>query len=261
MLSVIVISYNTKKLLASCLSSLRKNLPQGAEIIVVDNASKDGSAAMVQQDFPSVRVLMLDQNRGFGAANNLGMSEAHGDIFWLLNSDTQVGNSPEDVLDFMRKPQVGIVGNRLILPDGSLQKYVCGKFYNIFTPILKLLPGRSLPWESREISAVDWVTGASLFLKRKVFEALHGFDEDFFMYFEDQDLCLRAKKQGFGVFFYPHYAVKHYSGASFAGSKRASKVAYYRSLRLFFEKHRPPWERWLLGKLLSVWEKVVFGRQ
>ena len=242
MISVVVVSFNTKELLRTCLGSLGRYLPSEAEVIVVDNASEDGSAKMVRERFPEIQLVRLEKNIGFGSANNVGMRLAKGDIFWLLNSDTEVLSSPKPVLKFMKDFDASLVGVRLVNSWGEVQKYICGGFHNLLSPIMKFWPFRLAPWNEECPLEVDWVSAASLFLKRKVFEETQGFDEEYFMYFEDQDLCFRAKKVGFRVYYYPDYEVRHLEGKSFKDDKRAMKSVYYQSLRRFFRKTRPGWE-------------------
>jgi len=256
MLSVIVVSYNTRKLLLECLNSLVSYLDKSSEIVVVDNNSQDGSVEMVNQQFPRISCVTNKTNLGFGTACNQGMSQAKGDSFWILNSDTRVVSSPQNVLEFMQRRHADIVGTYLELPNGTPQKYTCGYFFNIITPLKKLLPFKTKIWESPCPLEVDWVSGASIFLRRDVYKKTGGFDEEFFMYFEDQDFCLRAKECGFKVFYYPRYKVIHNSGGSFTESREDPKKLYYQSMRYFFKKHRPRWEYRLIRRLLAVWETL-----
>lgn len=258
MISVVVVSFNTKELLKNCLTSLEEHLPKvAAEIIVVDNNSRDGSAEMVEKYFPEVRLICTEENIGFGSANNVGMRLAKGDIFWLLNSDAQVLASPGPVLKFMEDTGATLVGVQLVEFGGKLQKYTCGSFFNLLSPIKKLLPTFTPPWEREDPVEVDWVSGASMFLKREISEAIGGFDEAYFMYFEDQDFCYRAKQAGFRVYYNPKYAVVHGSGSSFRGDRKAAKKLYYRSMRRFFMKTRPRWEGAVLEVALYFWEKFL----
>ncbi len=260
MLSVIVVNYNTRDLLLECLYSLKKHLRSNFEVIVVDNNSKDKSAAAVRSEFPNVHLIKLEENRGFGFANNVGMREAQGDIFWLLNTDTKVNASPHPVLNFMEKNQVGIVGSRLVLPNGSDQPFVCGDFFSLATPFKfkKLMPFSQPCWCKSNPLEVDWVTGASMFVSRRVYEVTGGFDEDFFMYFEDQDFCYRAKNHGFKIYYYPQFSVEHKVGQSFDNDRAIMKKNYYASMRRFIRKTRPPWEAWIMGLCLDIWEKFVY---
>ncbi|MFW6110018.1 MAG: glycosyltransferase family 2 protein [Patescibacteria group bacterium] len=257
MLSVIIVSYNTRDLLAECLSSLNKYLPKDSEVIVVDNASEDGSVQMVRKRFPQFRLIDLYENRGFGGANNVGACLAAGDLLWFLNSDAVLHSSPRPVLDFFAHNSVGILGTKLVDSDGTIQRYVCGSFYTLFTPLRKYLPWAPAPWKASEPRKVDWVSGASMFVQQSVMDQLDGFDEQYFMYFEDQDLCYRAKKAGYLVYYFPFYEVEHYEGGSFSKRKDA-KLLYYKTFRKFVKKTRPKWESWLLAKLLTVWKKLLF---
>ncbi len=258
MLSVIVVNFNTRKCLKTCLESLERSLQEKHEIIVVDNASNDGSVQLIRSKFPEVKLISLEENVGFGAANNRGMNNAQGDIFWLLNPDTELLSSPTTVLDFMENNQVDIVGTRLEDAGGSTQSFTCGCFYNVFTPLKRPFHFLGSCWEIKEPMEVDWVTGASMFITREVYQALHGFDESYFMYFEDQDLCYRAKQLGFKVYYYPLFSVKHMVGQSFRQRKKHMKSLYYESLRLFYKKTRSPLEAKLASLLLDSWEAFYY---
>ncbi|OQX51144.1 hypothetical protein B5M47_01750 [candidate division CPR3 bacterium 4484_211] len=250
MLSVIIVNYNTKKLIKRCLTSVYRWLKDPLEVIIVDNNSTDGSRLMIKKDFPQAKLISLGKNIGFGGANNLGLRSAQGDLFLLLNSDAYLISSPSAIVNFIKKTDADLVSPRLIKANGTTQKYICGNFYNLFSPIKKLLPGTK-PWNSAKPIKVDWVSAAALFLTRKAYLKTGGFDETYFMYFEDQDLCYRAQKAGLNIYYYPKYAICHDEGGSSKGNKKKIKKYYYQSLIKFFQKTRPHWEELVVSLSLK----------
>lgn len=234
--SILIVSYNTRQLLQACLSSIRAD-GAGVEMIVIDNASSDASAAMVERDFPAVRLVQNQANLGFGAACNAAAALASGDIILFLNSDAQL---PEGFLGqlgkaFQDRPDIVLAAPLLRDAAGAAERQSYGRFPTIRRSILRQIAPMAAP-SGHEPFAVDWLSGAALAIRRSAFSRLGGFDEKFFMYFEDVDLCYRAKEQGMGVFVLPALTVLHHRGASLSDSGRRRR--YYRaSQRYFFQKH------------------------
>ncbi|MGB8643939.1 MAG: glycosyltransferase family 2 protein, partial [Anaerolineae bacterium] len=225
LLTVIVVSWNTRELLRNCLASLARSVDLAAETIVVDNGSADGTLEMLAADFPAVRVIANAMNRGFAAANNQGLAAAHGRYFLLLNSDTVVA---PDVLSrlcaFMEThPEAGASGPQLHNIDGTLQP--SGRaFPTLFQAVTALLPmPRALrktlasPVERRDytqVAMVDELSGAALCLWRTAIEQVGGLDEDFFFLGEDVDLCWRLHAAGWKIYYVPQAVVTHLWGGS-----------------------------------------------
>jgi len=224
-ISIVIVSFNAREHLERCLAAVAGG---AHEVVVVDNASADGSPALVRGRFPSVRLVELEENRGFGAANNAGMEAASCDLFLLLNSDAwPVGDAIERLAAFAdARPRAGIVGPRLRNPDGSLQPSVRGwpTTWRLATEYLFL---RRLGRRTRALNAfygagfdhetvreVEVVKGAVMLVRREAAEVVGGFDPDYFMYGEEMDLCYRIRQAGWVVVFDPEAEFVHVGGVS-----------------------------------------------
>jgi GT2 family glycosyltransferase len=214
--SVIIISYNTCELTRNCLNSvIEKTYDLNYEIIVVDNASADGSAAMILQTFPQVRLVEEHINWGFGKANNIGAGYAKGSYLFLLNSDTILVNNAIKILyDYMKSNQkAGICGGQLVDVNGNnINSY--GPYPSIIREIaVALFPAAWLNNKSIHCTCAQpinrFISGADMMINREQFNQLKGFDKDFFMYAEDVDLSLRFKRAGFLTCFVPDAKIIH----------------------------------------------------
>ncbi len=234
--SIIIVSYNCLEPLLKCLDSL-KSL---AEVIVVDNASTDGTVLKLQKQFPEITSIVNDHNAGFAYAANQGAKKATGTNLLFLNPDTIINPSVLDVLRLsLEKAGVGIVAPQLVDEFGKDEKFAAGYF-----PTLGRLVTRRIAVVTKT-SAVDWVSGAALAIKRELFLRLQGFDEQFFMYYEDIDLCLRAKQLGFETVVAPFHIV-HKRGQSLSNNT-LRKNYYYRSQSLYFKKHFGTMYAWAIA--------------
>jgi hypothetical protein len=234
-LSIIIVSYNVRELLEGCLRSVFAQEGCAFEVFVVDNASSDGSAEMVRENFPQVKLTASRENLGFAAANNAVLDKVGGELVYYLNPDTVL---PErDVLagirDFMKTNQrVGMASTRLVFGDGSDQPAVKYKYdgQKYSGGLLSGLPGE-----------MAWVIGASMVTRRELMMQTGGFDERFFIYGEDEDLCLSVRKLGYEVGFIGEVTVIHYQGQS---EKRTPAPELVRKKlagsRIFYEKHYTP---------------------
>jgi GT2 family glycosyltransferase len=223
--SVIIISYNTKRFIGTCLEALLERTRDVAlETIVVDNASADGSVEMIRSRFPGVILVENSANLGYARAVNQGIARSGGRYFLVLNPDVEVSEgSIRRMVDFMdAHPRAGISGAKLVYPDGSLQMS-CRTFYTFRTVLLrrtflgKIFPNSGivrehlmLDWDHNSEREVDWVIGACMMVRRDAYESLGGMDERFFLYFEDVDWCYRMKKHGWTVCYVPSAVMKHY---------------------------------------------------
>ncbi|MEO6941247.1 MAG: glycosyltransferase [Candidatus Kapaibacterium sp.] len=254
-ISVIIVNYNVKEFLRGALLSVERSLEHGAltgEIIVVDNASADDSARMVREEFPSVKLYALAENLGFGRANNLGMKHASGDYFLILNPDTIVGEDTLRVMvDFMRShSNVGLAGCKLLNGDGTFQLSCRRGFPTPWASFTKLFGlSRFFP-NSRlfarynltylpidETYEVDALGGAFMTMSRAAYNATGGFDEHYFMYGEDIDLCFQVKKQGFKVYYVPTTATIHFKGESTRRSSLNEVKVFYEAMHIFVKKN------------------------
>lgn len=250
--AVIVVNWKVRELLRGCLQSVydRGGWPAGEfEVIVVDNDSRDGSVEMVAQSFPQVRLIANPANVGFGAANNQALEATRAERIVLLNPDTVVldGALAKMVEALEAAPDVAIVGCRLLNADGSLQRWTAGSFptlKNVASHYLfgdRVLPRRLCPpplyldRDVREPIDVDWVSGACMAIRR---EALQGllFDQRFFMYAEDMELCHRLHRGGWRVVYDPRMSIVHYQGASIQQQKAEIMISSLKGPRDYFEQ-------------------------
>jgi hypothetical protein len=236
-LSVVIVSFNTRKLLEKCLGSVfaeAKAFPVGKiEVLVVDNASEDGSPLMVKEDFPKVRLIVNNRNLGFAKGNNIGIKVAEGKYIMLLNSDTCLKRGAlKELLDFAAEADPAVIGPRLINPDGSPQPSVF-RLPSVKRAILEYWLGKKgyfskyLP-EGNEPLEVEAVLGGAMLIPRKIIQKIGLLDERYFMYFEDLDYFRRVRKAGFKVFYLPTAEIIHEHGAS--GRKLAAAEEQWRRL-------------------------------
>lgn len=251
-LSVIIVNWNTKTLLQNCLRSLVAAGGYISKTIVVDNASTDGSSEMVVRGFPQVKLIRNSANMGFSAASNQGIHASTGRYVLLLNSDTIV---PEGALEELAcfvddHPEIGACGPRLVRPDGTPQPYAFGSDptpgYLLARGLNRLLLHRYLhDWATDTVQEVDWVSGACLMVRREAIAQAGLLDENIFMYFEDNDWCLRIRQCGWKVYYNPQVSIIHIGGQSLAQNP-AARQAYYCSLNYFYAKHYRLLSRFLL---------------
>jgi GT2 family glycosyltransferase len=259
MVSVIVVNYNTKEQLRRCLGCIETS----HETIVVDNASSDGSAEMVQQDFPRVKLVRNQGNRGFGAANNQGLDLAAKDLVLFLNSDCYAEPGAIELLaTVFEDSNVVAAGGELRNPDGSFQPSVARKLTLWAVFLEQTYLDRALRpfglgyWVDRPFrdrTEVDQVMGACLMMRKG-----ERFDERYFLYCEDTDLCERLRKVG-KIVLEPKAKFTHELGSSSMGPGRWQSVARYnRGKELYFENHHGRFAAWIclildrLGALLRL---------
>ncbi len=253
MLSIIIVNYNTGRLLKDCIASIyRETTILPFDIWVVDNSSTDASVSMIQQNFPQVNLIENKENVGFARANNQAIARCIGNYILLLNPDTLIlQNALEKIVDFMDgHPTVGICGCKVLNEDGTLQ-LACrrsiptsGVALFRLTGLSRLFPKSKIMakynltyLDPNEANEVDAVSGAFLMIRRKVVDNIGKLDERFFMYGEELDWCLRAKKAGWTVMYYPDAEIIHYKGECSKSNSRKAAFEFYRSMYLFHKKH------------------------
>lgn len=241
-LSIVIVNWNTRDLLAQCLQSVYDTTGSlDFEVVVVDNASTDGSQAMVRNHFPQAQLIENQKNEGFARANNQAICASRGRYILLLNSDTivQLGALEAMVHFADRHPEAGIVGCKLLNADGSLQPS-----WAQFPTFWSELMGRNFrkwrPMADDQAFEVDWVGGACLLARRKAIEMVGLLDEDFFMYSEETDWCFRVVRNGWKVCFLPGTGVIHFGGGSSRRASDKTLVQLYQSKLRFFHKHYGP---------------------
>jgi GT2 family glycosyltransferase len=246
--SILVVSHNTLVDLERCLQSLHDTPPSiSHEVVVIDNASSDGSAAVVQSRWPQVRLIALDSNVGFARANNLGFRQTHSELVLLLNSDTIVPACAIDhlVRELRDLPGAAIVGPRLV-SDAGVAELSFGRMMGPMAEfrqkfLQRIARQRRIEELTSRPQRVDWVTGACLLVRRADAEAVGLLDERYFMYCEDVDFCASIRARGGRVYFTPRAKVIHLRGRSVAANRKAVDVAYRKAHLAFYEKHHPAW--------------------
>ncbi len=259
-LSVIIVHYGKDEHLFECLHSLSINRPVGSlEVVVVNNTTQRIGDRL--EVFPFVKEVFVGKNIGFGAAGNIGAKIAKGEILFFLNPDTKLLRADmfERVLSRIQdtREKISIVGVGLITQKYEHESWSGGRATRLMDIILKRLfffQEGLFSWSGGKSSFVDWVSGAAFCVRKEDFLRLEGFDESFFLYFEDMDLCLRAKKIFGGVYYDGSIKVLHYGGKSFS-AKKIQKKHYFTSQKKYFQKHRSAFESkiftWLQGIFLK----------
>lgn len=225
------------------------------EYIIVDNHSEDDSAKILSdavKKYSGFHFVENPKNNGFGAGNNLGVTHAKGEYLLFLNNDTQIkGDGIMRMVEFLDSHKdAGIVGGELKNFDGTPQASV-GAFFTLFPTLLLLLGMQRfgiIDKNPTHISQVDWVKGACLLIRGGLFEKLHGFDENIFMYTEDMELCYRARKSGVAIYFYPTEGILHKDQGS--SNRTFAILNIYKNIPYFYRKHMPNWQLSVVKLLL-----------
>ena len=281
-LSVIIVNWNTKKLLEDCLRSIFKFTKDVSfEVVVVDNGSSDGSQGMVKKKFPQVKLIPNKDNLGFAKANNQGIKISKGKYIFLLNSDAYlIENSFKKLLDDARSlgEKLGAMGPLLLNEDRSIQQSV-GFFPDLpqilwWMTFIDDLPGGTFlkPYHVDHDSfyknqhEVDWITGAAFLIPKKVIDKIGMLDEKIFMYGEDFEWCFRIKKAGFKVYFSPTAKIVHIGGGSVNKVRTNAFVGEFRGLEYFYKKYKGRFSLQILrlllkmGTLLRIAAFAIVGR-
>jgi hypothetical protein len=267
MISVIIVQYDNAHLTRNAVESFRHYVTTPHEIIVVDNASPDISARKIGAELKDVRFIASETNLGFSRANNLAATGAKGDLLLFLNSDTVTQSdfvAPMEE-EFRRDAGLGAAGPRLLNEDGSFQ-LSAGELPSVLVEardkILAFLLRHRIRAVTRAIERkfarqtdVEWLTGAALFVRTEAFRAVNGFDEKLFMFFEDKDLCLRVRKAGYAVRYFPQPALVHLLGGS--SSRRPGRIRkiYRESQEKYYRKHRP----WIEQQIVRAYAALRSG--
>jgi len=239
LVSIVIVNWNAKDLLLACIDSIRRSAGDvSCEIIVVDNASDDGSVEAVRERFPDVMLIPSDKNLGFAAGNNLGISKAQGEYVLLLNPDTVVreGAIQESAAFLRDNPDAGAVGCRLLGSDGLVQESHWAAFPNMpwllkCALYLNKLGGLVSP-DAKEPIQVAHLLGAYIMTRREIVRDLNGFDESYFLYMEETDLCYRIREAGFSIYYLPIPTVVHY------GQQSSNQVAEWANVQLSLSTYK-----------------------
>jgi GT2 family glycosyltransferase len=281
-LSIVIVNYNTRQLLDDCLQALAEAEPppNGMEIIVVDNASADGSQAMVKAKYPEVKLIASPENRGFSAANNQGTAVSQGSYILFLNSDTRVEKTAlvQPLAYLQKHPEAGAITVKLRYADGQRDPDNHRGFptpWNAichFTGLSRLFPrhprfnGYFQSYQDfNQTHPVDVIAGSFMMMPIALCRQLDGWDETYFFYGEDIDFCYRIRQAGYQIIYYPHVEVLHYKGASSGLRKESADIARppketrvkvakesVRAMKIFYRKfYRQQYPRWLTAVVLT----------
>lgn len=252
-LSIIIVNFNTGKFVTRCLDFIEKNPPSGSyEIFVVDNNSADNSVQLIREHYPGVHLIRNSANFGFSYANNQAIGRSRGRYILILNPDTVVTRSAlDELIDFMDShPEAGVGGAKILNFDGSIQ-YSCRRFptvLNVFfgrqSVFMKFLPSNRISEQylmmnedySKDIE-VDWVFGAAMILRRKALMEVGIFDEHYFIFVEDTDLCYRMRSKGWKVFFISNATVFHHLAVTRERFWKTTMLNHNLGMFKFFKKH------------------------
>ncbi|MCC9076788.1 glycosyltransferase family 2 protein [Litorilinea aerophila] len=267
-LSIVIVSWNTRDLLAACLDSIAREQDALAgaavqvETFVVDNVSRDGSAVMVQEHYPWVRLLVNEENVGFARANNQALALCQGDYVLLLNPDTELQpGALGTLLAFMDDhPEAGAAGARLLNGDGTLQESCspaptlareCWRLLHLdrLYPYARYPMGR---WPVDRPRQVDVVQGAALLVRRSVLDQVGWLDPDYFIYSEEVDFCRRIRAAGWAIYWVPTAAVVHYGGQSTQQVAAEMFLRLYQAKIIYFRKHGGRWATGLYKAILFL---------
>jgi len=273
-LSVCIVNWNTREDLEEAIASVLEPDPGlNPEVIVLDNASQDGSVDMVRERFPDVALIEGDRNLGFAKGYNCAARRASGRHLMILNPDTVVRpGALKRLVDFMDSHQdAAAAGPRLLNSDGTIQ-YSCRRFPRPMAAILRnTVLGRVVPrnrytrdylmvdWDHETVREVDWVSGAAICIRRQAWDEIGGFDEGFFMYAEDMDWCLRARKAGRKIYYCPDAVIAHRIGRSSDQRPIRMVVEFHRSMARFYLKHYAAGWPWAVRALpvLGIWARAA----
>lgn len=269
-LSIIIVNYNSRLLIGQCIISVQKAIQNiNAEIIVVDNNSQDDSKAYLPAKFPGIKYIFNDHNLGFAKACNKGFGISSGKYVLFLNPDTILSEtSLAGCISFLEThPGAGAIGVRMINDKGKFLKESkrgdptpSASFYKLFGLSSVFPTSKTFSryhqghLRENENSEVDVLSGAFMMMNRDIFKAIRGFDEDFFMYGEDIDLCVRIRQAGYKNYYLGTISVTHLKGGSTTYNKKYVKD-FYDAMRLFVKKHyrdKPAGYRWLLNSGIEI---------
>ncbi|MCD4722094.1 MAG: glycosyltransferase family 2 protein [Desulfobacula sp.] len=268
-ISIVIVNYNTCKMLDECITSIKQETRARFEIIVVDNASRDDSIDMIKAKHPDVILIQNQGNNGFAHGNNQGFKEANGRYYFMLNPDTLILDRAIDKLfEYMEQSSDAAIASPMNLDEKRGLQYNCDFFpslwimfveylrLHILFPKVKLFNrGRIRYWDYADTRHVDSAMGCSLLIRSNVFNELNGLDDKFFMYFEETDFCYRAYKKGYKTFFYSESKIIHYGGQSAKTTEKAMMgtmvSSYYLESKYYFFRKNYGITKMLCARMLD----------
>ena len=257
-LTISIVNYNAGEYLLKCLQSIEEVKAEAKiNVVVLDNASVDDSIARAKEKYPSVKFVESKENLGFGRGQNVILKDLSTEYVLILNPDTELESGVlTKTLDYMEKnPGVGMLTCRIVLPDGTVDltahrglptPWASFLYFVLKNDSLYHLTGRNMT----EAHEVDAISGSFMLTKKSVLEKIGLFDEDYFMYGEDVEFCLRAKRLGIKVDYFSQPQLTHLGQVS--GSSRGAILGEYKGLKYIYQKHQPAWQYFVLRLLLKV---------
>ena len=248
--SIILVNYNTAQMTVECLKSVyEKTKDIDFDVFVVDNASKDNSCKLIEQNFPDVHLIRSKENLGFGRANNLAITQSNAKYVFLLNTDTLlINNAVKIMFDFMENNEnAGACGGNLYSKDDShtisyfnslklKDKFVhTFHLFNLFPDVKNRVFNKGYN-EKNECKEVEVISGADLMLRKEVLDKTGSFDSDFFLYFEESELQFRIRKNGYKIFIVPDSQIYHLEGATTTKNRKARRYEFLRGEYLYLKK-------------------------
>jgi len=239
-LSILIVNFASASHLENCIASIYRKFGDflSWEVIIINNDKEDISKLSI--DFSNVKILNNNGNVGFGSGINMGAKEACGEFLLTLNPDTEIiSENIKSVLDeFSKDEKIGVISGKTMSKKGAIEPWSVGKeltFLDLILNNIGFSRSRNI-WNSCKKIECDWATGTALFIKKNLFDKLGGFDENFFMYFEDMDLCKRVRNSGKKIIFFPEFEIYHSGGKSY-NNKILQKRHYYDSMEYYLKKH------------------------
>lgn len=279
--SFIIVNYNSTVFTHACIESIYRFTKELLfEVIVVDNASPDRSIGELNNSFPEVHLYLLNENKGFGTANNFAIEKSKGEFVFLLNPDTELlSDAATAFITFMQKPEnknVAVCGGHLVTGTEKgtpsygnfpslLQSISSTGIYFLYKNYYRKKLDTGVQNTQTHTREVDYVSGADMFIRKRVLEITGGFDTDFFLYFEETELSKRIRRAGFSIFLIPPVAILHHEGKS-SDSSRFNAFGFYhfeKSRRLYYKKTYGNWYIWIASPFdfLAVVRKALLGRE
>lgn len=279
--SFIIVNYNSTAFTHACIKSIYKFTKDILfEVMVVDNASPDRSICELKNSFPDIQLYLLNENKGFGAANNFAIEKSKGAFVFLLNPDTELmSDAATAFITFMQKPEnknVAVCGAHLLTGTEKgtpsygnfpslLQSISSAGLYLLYKNYYREKLDTGVNNRHTHIREVDYVSGAGMFIRKRVLEITGYFDTDFFLYFEETELSKRIRRAGFSIFLLPSVRILHHEGKS-SESNQFNALGFYhfeKSRRLYYKKVYGNWYKWLASPFdfLAVVRKALWGAE